>query len=57
MSKELKIMNPEQVYFYISNGARPKRVDCGYNNKLVFIYDSESTQELFNQWKINHSKR
>lgn len=49
--KELKIMNMKQVAFYISKGVQPRRIDVGHRGKIVFIYDVESTHDLFIQWR------
>ena len=49
--KELKIMNMKQVAFYVSKGVQPKRIDVGHRGKIVFIYDVESTHDLFVQWR------
>ena len=57
--KELRIMNPSQVYFYIENGIHPIRVECGKDNRLAFIYTKEETYELFGEWvkRNNWTKR
>lgn len=49
--KELKIMNMKQVAFYISKGVQPRRIDVGHRGKIIFIYDVESTHDLFIQWR------
>ena len=49
--KELKIMNMQQVAFYINNGVQPLRIEVGYRGKVVFIYDIESTHDLFIKWR------
>ena len=54
--KELKIMNMKQVAFYVSNGVQPKRIEVGYNNKIVFIFDKDSTNNLFTLWLKNNRK-
>lgn len=56
--KELKLINTEQVAFYLSKGIKPLRVDLGKNNRIVFVYAKEETRELFGQWlKISAIKR
>lgn len=47
----LKIMNLQQVAFYINNGVQPLRIEVGHRGKLVFIYDVESTYDLFIKWR------
>lgn len=54
--KELKIMNMKQVAFYVSKGVQPKRIEVGYNNKIVFIFDKDSTNDLFTLWLKNNRK-
>lgn len=49
--KELKIMNMKQVAFYVNHGVQPLRIDVGHRGKIVFIYDVESTHDLFIQWR------
>lgn len=49
--RELKIMNMQQVAFYVSKGVQPKRIEVGYRGKIVFIYDVEKTHDLFIQWR------
>lgn len=55
---ELKLINTEQVAFYLSKGVEPLRVELGKNNRIVFIYSKDETKELFGQWlKISEIKR
>lgn len=55
---ELKLINTEQVAFYLSKGVKPLRVELGKNNRIVFIYSKDETTELFGQWlKISEIKR
>lgn len=51
--KEIKILNMEQVYFYIEHGVSPKRIECGYKHKLVFVFDKEMTHDLYSKWLEN----
>jgi hypothetical protein len=53
MKDEVKILNHTQVRCYLKDGVTPKRVELGYNDKLVFIYDRVETEKLFTKW-INH---
>lgn len=48
--QELRILNIEQVYFYIENGVNPLKIECGYNKRLVFVFTKEETQKLFTKW-------
>lgn len=56
MNNEVKILNMSQVYFYIENNVNPKRVECGYKHKLVFVFDKDATNELFTKWLNNPSR-
>lgn len=50
--KKFKIVNQKQAYKYIENGIKPVEIVCGYEEKLVFIFeDSEKLQDLFIKWK------
>lgn len=54
--RELKIMNMQQVAFYVSKGVQPKRIEVGYNDKIVFIFDKDSTNALYTLWLENNRK-
>lgn len=55
---ELKILNMEQVAFYILKGVQPKRIEVGKENKIVFIYSKEETSDLFGEWlKLSEKRR
>lgn len=47
----IKILNPVQVAFYISNGVKPKNITVGYENKLVFWFEKEKTLSVWELWK------
>lgn len=47
---EIKILNNQQVYYYMENGVQPIRLECGRDNKVVFIFDKKQTQELYIEW-------
>jgi len=51
--KEIKLLNMEQVYFYIENGISPLRVECGFKNRIVFVFDKDSTSKLYGKWLEN----
>lgn len=46
----IKIVNPTQACAYLKNGLKPLRLEVGYNNKIVFVYNKEDTTELFHRW-------
>lgn len=50
-SDEVRLVNPKQVYYYISEGLQPKRLECGYDEKIVFVFDKKSSLELFTKWR------
>ena len=49
--EEIKIINKWQVVFYLKKGVSPIRVELGYNDRLVFVFLKEETQEVWKQWK------
>lgn len=50
-NNEIKIVNLKQVEKYAKHGLQPLRIEVGYNNKLVFIYDrTDELKELFHKW-------
>ena len=49
-SNEVKILNHTQVRCYLKDGIEPKRIELGYNDKLVFVYDKEETKKVFDKW-------
>lgn len=50
-NNEIKIVNLVQVSKYITHGLQPLRIEVGYNNRLVFIYDrTDELKELFHKW-------
>ena len=48
---EIKIVNKNQVVFYLKTGVSPIRIELGYNDRLVFVYLKEETTEVWEQWK------
>lgn len=51
-NKTYKIVNQKQAYKYIKNGVKPVDIVCGFEDKLVFVFEeSDKLQELFNKWK------
>jgi hypothetical protein len=50
-SDEVRLINPKQVYYYISEGIQPLRLECGYDEKIVFVFEKESTLKLFSKWR------
>lgn len=52
-NNEVKIVNIKQVRTYTENGYQPIRIENGFNDKLVFVYDKKETEQIFYDW-INH---
>ena len=50
-SDEVRLVCAPQVYYYISKGLQPLRLECGYENKIVFVFDKEKTLKLFSEWR------
>ncbi|MDF2588227.1 MAG: hypothetical protein K0S41_2068 [Anaerocolumna sp.] len=48
---EVRLINPRQVYYYISEGIQPLRLECGYDEKIVFVFQKEPTLKLFSKWR------
>lgn len=47
----VRLLNPVQVYFYLSRGVHPLRLECGYNNRIVYVFEKRPTLELYGEWK------
>lgn len=47
----VRIVNPKQVYFYLQNGLSPIRLECGYNDKIVYIFMKKPSLLLFHRWR------
>jgi hypothetical protein len=50
-SDEVRLINPKQVYYYLSEGVEPLRLECGYDEKIVFVFEKETTLKLFAKWR------
>ena len=51
--KIIKLVNKEQVAFYLKKGVSPVRIELGYNDRLVFVFLREDTirTKCWEQWK------
>lgn len=47
----VKIINPKQCYFYMSEGVYPLWNEAGYDEKIVFVFLKEPTLRLFKKWR------
>lgn len=52
-SDEIKLVNQRQVFLYVKNGLQPIRLECGYEDKLVYVFSRSESEELFEKWR-NH---
>lgn len=46
----VRLVNPKQVYFYLQNGVFPIRIEAGYNERIVYVFEKEPTLKLFMSW-------
>lgn len=56
MNNEVKIINIKQAVVYSYNGVQPIRLEMGYNNKVVFVFEKDKTNELYSRWLKNEFK-
>lgn len=47
---EVRLVNLKQIRTYIENGYQPIRVENGYQNKFVFVYDKKETEDVWFKW-------
>lgn len=52
-TNEIKLVNQRQVFLYIKNGLQPLRIECGYDDKLVYVFSRLQSEDLFKKWR-NH---
>lgn len=51
----IKIVNPKQCYFYMTQGIYPLWNECGYDDKIVYVFLKEPTLRLFKQWREHNT--
>lgn len=49
MKETVALTNQKQVGFYVSRGVKP--IDIKYTNRLVYIFKSEDTMDVWNKWR------
>ena len=49
--EEIKIINKHQVVFYLERNVFPIRIELGYNDRIVFVFNKEDTKEVWELWK------
>ena len=50
-SDEIKLVNQRQVFLYIKYGLQPLRLECGYDDKLVYVFSRSESEGLFEKWR------
>ncbi len=50
-SDEIKLVNQRQVFLYLKNGLQPIRLECGYEDKLVYVFSRSESEGLFEKWR------
>ena len=50
-SDEIKLVNQRQVFLYVKNGLQPIRLECGYEDKIVYVFSRSNSEELFEKWR------
>lgn len=48
---EVRIVNQKQCFLYIKHGLQPLRLECGHDNKLVYVFSREESEPLFSKWR------
>ena len=48
---EIKLVNQRQVFLYVKNGLQPIRLECGYEDKIVYVFSRSNSEELFEKWR------
>ena len=48
---EVKIVNQRQAFLYVKSGLQPKRLACGYDDKIVYVFSRSESEELFTKWR------
>ncbi|WP_041712921.1 hypothetical protein [Cellulosilyticum lentocellum] len=49
MRETVKITNYKQASYYIKEGIKP--IDVFYTDKIVFVFNTESTQKVWSLWR------
>lgn len=55
-SDEIKLVNQRQVFLYIKNGLQPLRLECGYEDKLVYVFSRSQSEIFFDKWRRHELK-
>lgn len=48
---EIKIVNTRQAYLYVKNGLQPIRLEAGYDDKLVYVFQRDISEPYFEKWR------
>ncbi len=47
----IRIINPKQAYYYMSQNVFPLWVEPGFDERIVFVFLKKDTVLLFKKWK------
>jgi hypothetical protein len=47
----VRLLNPQQCSFYMSEGVYPLWNEVGYGGKIVYVFLKEPTVPLFKKWR------
>jgi hypothetical protein len=52
----VRLLNPKQCYFYMSEGVFPLWNEAGYEGKIVYVFLKEPTLRLFKKWREHNTE-
>ena len=52
----VRLLNPRQCYFYMSEGVFPLWCEAGYDEKIVYVFLKEPTLRLFKKWREHDTR-
>ena len=47
----IRLVNPHQAHFYMTEGVFPLWNEAGYEGKIVYVFLKEPTLRLFQKWR------
>ena len=48
---EIKLVNQKQVFRYVKHGLQPIRLEAGYDDKLVYVFNKDESEPFFEKWR------
>ncbi|MFI3325943.1 MAG: hypothetical protein R3Y35_07190 [Clostridia bacterium] len=58
MKNEIYIINTKQAEEYLQGGVKPLRLELSKrDNKMVFVYNKDDTNEVWEKWKAGSIER